>query len=360
LIEESRPDVYVPNCILPAYYAAASARGVGVHTVGVLHSDDPFYWGVVDEFLNGSPGRRVSAMVAVSQFLYNAVEDSAKARNVHLRRIGCGVPVPGDIATEPQDVFRLVYTGRLVEEQKCISKVTHALCSALAKDPKLEAWIVGEGGARAELHRIIDGSGIDPQRIRLLGRVDVSGIYSILRQCHAFVLLSDYEGLPVSMLEAMAAGVVPICLDMRSGIREVISPGRNGMIVKDRGDDFRAAVDALSTDTALWSRLSAGARATIEQRFSEEACATSWIELLRSLGTRESSGPIRPPAMIRLPRRNPRFGRFDTRVSIATRVRSGMSGLRRSAKQALMATRLGARIVEGVRARRASERSRER
>lgn len=313
MLAESEPDVYVPNCILPAYYAAGHVRSQGVHTVGVLHSDDPFYWGVVDEFVNGLPAFRLSAVVTVSKFLQKAVEASTKKHNVVIRRIGYGVPISDQVAKPPNGVFRLVYTGRLVEEQKRISEVARALCSVVNQNPGAEAWIVGEGGARADVERIIQTSGVDTNRIKLLGRVDVAKIYSVLRDCHAFVLLSDYEGLPVSMLEAMSAGVVPICLDMRSGIREAIQSGFNGLIVKDRKEDFYAAVQSLQGDADLWSKLSANARETVKQNFSEEACAASWIELFDSFKKNTRTRPAKSPLFIRLPRRNPKFGNFDQR-----------------------------------------------
>ena len=46
LLEESQPDIYVPNCAVPAYYAGGYASRAGIATVGVLHSDDPVYWGI--------------------------------------------------------------------------------------------------------------------------------------------------------------------------------------------------------------------------------------------------------------------------------------------------------------------------
>jgi glycosyltransferase involved in cell wall biosynthesis len=201
----------------------------------------------------------------------------------------------------------------LEETQKCISEVTRALCSVVNQNPGVEAWIVGEGSARANVERIIETSEVDTQRIRLLGRVDVSHIYSVLRDCHALVLLSDYEGLPISMLEAMAAGVVPVCLDTRSGIRDAIQPGFNGLIVKDRKEDFYAAVHTLQKDAALWSKLSANARETVKLRFSGETCAASWVELFRSFEKRKRIGPVKSPGFVRLPRRNPKFGQYDQR-----------------------------------------------
>jgi colanic acid/amylovoran biosynthesis glycosyltransferase len=329
LIVESQTDIYVPNCMVPAYYAASYFRRQGGTTVGVLHSDDPFYWGIVDEFVNGCPAFRLSAIVTVSKFLQQAVDESANANAIDIRRIAYGVPLSTEVAKPPNGVFRLVYTGRLVEEQKRISEVAHALCSVVSQNSAIEALIVGEGGARADVERIIQTSGVDTRRMRLLGRVDVSDIYSVLSDCHAFVLLSDYEGLPLSMLEAMAAGVVPVCLDMRSGVREAIQPGFNGLIVKDRKGDFNSAIRTLQRDTGLWSKLSANARETVKENFSEETCAVSWVELLRSFGEHRHGGVIRTPLFIRLPRRNPKFGHYDNRTSPATWLRSRIVRVRR-------------------------------
>ena len=260
LLEESQPDVYVPNCIIPAYFAAGYARRSGIPTVGVLHSDDSFHWGLVDEFIKGQPEFRVSAVVPVSSFLESEVSSTAALLGVTVCRIGYGVPIPAKLAEPPTSVFRLVYIGRLVEEQKRVSDVATALCAVAQRIPNLEAWIVGEGWARNAVEDIIREKGNG--RVRLLGWVDNANIYDVLGQCHGLVLLSDYEGLPVSMLEAMAAGVVPICLDTRSGIREALEHGANGLIVKDRADDFFSAVKALS-DPAKWQKLSLAARETV-------------------------------------------------------------------------------------------------
>ncbi len=81
-LEESQPDVYVPNCIVPAYFAAGYARRSGLPTIGVLHSDDPFHWGLVEEFIKGRPEFRVPTVVAVSSFLDGF--DGSGARSVGL------------------------------------------------------------------------------------------------------------------------------------------------------------------------------------------------------------------------------------------------------------------------------------
>src|SRR5262249_8457385 len=143
--------------------------------------------------------------------------------------IAYGVPIPTKLVEAPTSVFRLIYIGRLIQEQKRVIDVVTSLCAATQHISNLEAWIVGDGPERHAVEHIIRAKGNG--RVRLLGWVENANIYNVLAQCHGLVLLSDYEGLPISVLEAMAVGVVPICLDMRSGIREAVEHEVNGLIV---------------------------------------------------------------------------------------------------------------------------------
>jgi glycosyltransferase involved in cell wall biosynthesis len=304
-LEEGQPDIYVPNFVVPAYYAAGHARRAGIPTVGVLLSDNSYYQRIIDEFINGDPDFRISAVVPCSTFLESQISSTARALGVMVRRIACGVPIPARKAELSSSVFRLVYIGRLVEEAKRVSDVATALCTVTQNIPNLEAWIVGEGEARPAVEQIIREKGMCA-RVQVLGRVD--SVYDVLASCHGLVLLSDYEGLPTSVLEAMATGVVPICLGTRSGVREAIEHGVNGLIVKDRAADFLAAVDGLQSDPAKWRQLSRAARETVRQRFSAEQCAHQWVELLEHLNKREAARvDFQAPRELRLPPLDPRF-----------------------------------------------------
>jgi glycosyltransferase involved in cell wall biosynthesis len=303
-LEKSKPDIYVPYTVIPAYYAAGYARCGGIPTVGVLLSDSPYYQGIVDEFVNGDPFC-VSAVVPCSAFLESQVSSTAARVDVTVHRIACGIPIPAKTAVLSGSIFRLVYIGRLVEEAKRISDVANALCAVTQNIPNLEAWIVGEGEARRAVEAIIRKTRAGA-RVRLLGRVP--DVYDVLVQSHGLVLLSDYEGLPTSVLEAMATGVVPICLDARSGIREAIEHGVNGLIVKDRAADFFATVDALQGDPGKWRQLSLAARATAQRRFSVEECASQWVDLLEHLHRQKSvRADLKAPSVLRLPPLDPRF-----------------------------------------------------
>jgi glycosyltransferase involved in cell wall biosynthesis len=305
-LKASKPDIYVPYCITPAYYVAGYARRAGIPTVGVLLSDDSYHRALADEFINGDPDFRVSAVVAVSKFLESQVSTTAATLGVMVRRIPNGVPIPARTAEPPGSVFRLVYTGHLIERAKRISDVANALCAVTQKNPNLEAWMTGDGNARPVVEAIIREKGMGA-RVRLLGRV--ADVYDVLAQCHGLVLLSDYEGLPTSVLEAMATGVVPICLDSRSGIREAIEHGVNGLIVKDRGADFFDTVNSLQGEPVKWRRLSVAARETARRSFSVEECARQWVDLLEDLYRRRAARADFPTfGALPLPPPNPKFG----------------------------------------------------
>jgi glycosyltransferase involved in cell wall biosynthesis len=305
------PDVFVPNVVIPAYYAGQWAREAGIATVGVLHSDSDYYHSIEELFVRGEPAFRLSGVVAVSQALE---ADLLRDRpvDVRVKRIPYGVPVPAGRAEPPGDTMRLVYLGRLEEEQKQISATTRALCRAVRETPGVEATIYGDGSARPAVERIIAEAGDIP--LRYAGRIPNAEVLDELRRHHVFVLLSDYEGVPVALMEAMAAGLVPICMDIRSGIPELVHHEETGMLVADRGDAFVAAVGCLRESAELWLRLSGNARVRVEAGYSLTAGADAWVEMLQELAGQD--GPPRAPHIPRhidLPPPHPVLARLDHR-----------------------------------------------
>ena len=232
-------------------------------------------------------------------------------RTVAVHEIPDGVTIPHGRVARPTGTFRIVYTGRLVEEQKRISDLARAFCRVARELPNLEAWIVGAGRGEASVRSILKAEGME-ERVILKGRVDNAQIYEVLQQCHAFVLLSDYEGVPVSLLEAMSGGLVPICLETRSGVAEVIRHMKNGILVRDRENSFSDAVSYLVRNPEAWSEFSVAAQRTVSERYSDEGCIGKWKALLLANSPSVSSSR-RPGLRLKLPPRNPKFGHSDRR-----------------------------------------------
>ena len=89
----------------------------------------------------------------------------------------------------------------------------------------------------------------------------------LLKACDVFCLSSDYEGLPISLLEAMAAGLAPVCTAV-GGIPSVIQDGEDGLLVPRRDPGTLAdALERVCADAELRRRLGEAARVTVHERY---------------------------------------------------------------------------------------------
>jgi glycosyltransferase involved in cell wall biosynthesis len=121
-------------------------------------------------------------------------------------------------------------------------------------------------------------------------------------------------------MEAMACGLVPICLRIRSGVTELVEDGVTGLLVDDRGDGLVSAVKRIAAQPEYWQRLSRNARDKMYRDYSNEVCATRWEELFRELQARASAAGLpKIPARLRLP---PSFDRLHGIVHLLTRPNS--------------------------------------
>jgi glycosyltransferase involved in cell wall biosynthesis len=210
--------------------------------------------------------------------------------------------------------FRFAYVGRFVEEQKRFRETVEALVRATREIPGTEAVLYGDGPERPFLEERLLST--DASAVSWGGSLAPHEIPARLQEAHAIVLLSDYEGTPTALMEGMAAGCVPVCTRIRSGIPELISDGVNGILVDDRGDSFLAAIRRLHDDPRLRERLALAARRRIEEDYALDVCADRWVEFLDELHT--ASGPkraVRLPRFLRLPKPLSGFAHQDIRTS---------------------------------------------
>jgi glycosyltransferase involved in cell wall biosynthesis len=308
-VAASPPDVFVANYSVAGYLAGRWIRAAGIPTIGVLHSDDAFHWGLVDQFVRGDERFRLSSVVCVSSFLADRLEGLAPAAAI-VAKIPYGVPAAPRQASWRAGSLRVAYLGRLVQAQKRVHDVAAAFLRAAEVVPHFEGVLFGDGPEREMLARALEGS----TAVRLGGRLANEVVADRLADFQAIALLSDFEGLPIALLEAMSAGVVPVCMRTRSGVEELVEHGSTGLLVDDRGAGFVAAIGRLADDPELWQRLSAGARRRVEQHYSSAANAESWRELcarLAAAAVREPPG--RPPDLRDLPPVHPDLAREDVR-----------------------------------------------
>lgn len=199
-----------------------------------------------------------------------------------------GVDVPALTGEVPREhsgrVQRLGYLGRLVDS-KGIKEAIDAV-AILRADPGFEAlelWIAGSGDARRLLedHASLRGVG---SAVRFVGTVSGEAKLSFLRDTDILILISPSEGMPYSILEAMATGT-PVVASAVGGIVDVVRDGIDGRIVPPQDAEALAAVlRELDADPAVVRAMSAAAAARISEDFSLERLAGRFGSIYRSLG----------------------------------------------------------------------------
>ncbi len=190
--------------------------------------------------------------------------------------------VMAEFGWEPND--RLVLAvGRLVPA-KSYATLVEAVSLLRSRFPDARCLIVGEGSARDDAVAAIE-------RFGAAGAVALAGartdIPDFLAAADVFALTSIREGLPVSLLEAMAAGKAIVATSV-GGIPDAITDGETGILVPP-GDPV-AAADAISRllgDSALRGSLGAAAAAVAEERFGIESVARRVGEAYQTLLARK-------------------------------------------------------------------------
>lgn len=137
--------------------------------------------------------------------------------------------------------FAIVYLGRLSYE-KSISLVIRAFATIVqGGDSVAELYLVGDGPERGRLERLVASLGLR-DRVHFLGFHRGQDVVDILTTADFFVSASKTENLPMTFLEAMAAGL-PIVAVRARGVPEIVEHQGNGLLVEP--DDALAFARAM-------------------------------------------------------------------------------------------------------------------
>lgn len=161
----------------------------------------------------------------------------------------------------------VVLTVGSLTPQKAQHVLVEAFASVQTEWPQAVLWVAGEGPRRQTLERLAEDQGVS-HGIRFLG--DRSDVADLMEAADLFVLSSEREGLPVTLLEAMRAGRPSVVTDV-GGCAEAVEDGRTGRVVP-RGDT-RALASAMSEvlrDETLRRRMGLAAQLRWHERFTAD------------------------------------------------------------------------------------------
>jgi glycosyltransferase involved in cell wall biosynthesis len=150
---------------------------------------------------------------------------------------------------------------------------------ATEKDGSLRFELAGEGPERAALEKLVAVYGLS-DNFRFRGHVeDMNNFYSGLDVC---LNTSLHEGIPMSILEAMAHGL-PVIAPHVGGLGEIIEDGVEGFLVCSRNPEDFAEKCLLLKDAALRRRMGDAARKRVEDAFSAEHMARQYYRVYQEL-----------------------------------------------------------------------------
>jgi glycosyltransferase involved in cell wall biosynthesis len=291
LMRAEKPDLVHAHMPISGVLARLAARITGVPVVAyTCHGflfNQPGPWhrralGFATEFIGG---RMTDIFLTVS------TAEAADARRLRIARdphaVGNGRD-PARFQPDPQARARLRAEWNVPAERTAIVIVSRLVrhkgfpeLLAAMRDVDAELWVVGERlasdhGENMEAYFAAAGLGA---RLRRLGARD--DVPQVLAAADIFVLPSHFEGLPMSVIEAMLTGLPVVATDIR-GPREQVVHGRTGLLVPPmQVAPLAAALSRLAGDPALRAALGGAGRERALLLYDEGRVAARTMDLLR-------------------------------------------------------------------------------
>jgi glycosyltransferase involved in cell wall biosynthesis len=290
LIRQTRPDVvHVHSGCWYKGSLAARLAGVGriVYTEhGRIRPPSP-----VSRWLDRRSARRTHVVVAVSDRLREHLQAAAGVDPRRIYTIYNGVDTeafqPGRPPAKlrralglPADALVVGSVGRL-EPVKAFHRIVEAVAAVGDASPRpVYVLLCGDGSERAALWETARRCGIG-DRVRLAGWVDRPVDH--YRLMNVFSLTSVSEGTSVSLLEAMATGVVPLVMDVGSN-REVLGPDLRDLVVPAADvTTYVRVLRGVLQSPERWESARAAARARVVRHYSLDRMAEEYDALYRGL-----------------------------------------------------------------------------
>lgn len=178
-----------------------------------------------------------------------------------------------------EDEFLFVCAARL-HEQKAHEVLIEAVDALRTRGlGGFRVLLVGEGPRQRELEGLVRARQLSELVVFLGVRQDIP---DILNQADAFVLSSDYEGMPLAILEAMAARR-PIVATAVGGVPQLVAHGETGLLVAPRKpEQLAGAMETLMRDPARGRAMGCAGRRVIEEKYEIGAITRKTLEVFEA------------------------------------------------------------------------------
>ena len=241
----------------------------------------------------GEKAARATFVACISDFCRSQMmcfSDMTHWDRFHIVR--CGVN-PDRYGSNPvRGGKRLLFVGRLAGV-KGVPLLLDAVAGLRAKHPDLRLTLIGDGPERAALETQTRSLGLS-EIITFAGYQSQDAVADALSETDVFVLPSFAEGVPVVLMEAMAAGL-PVVSTRIAGIPELVVDGESGILVPPGdGNALTVALDKLLSDRDMCAAMGAKGRARVQADYNLRTEAAWLSRLFVAYASAEAPPPKRP------------------------------------------------------------------
>ncbi|MDO6434159.1 glycosyltransferase family 4 protein [Flavitalea sp. BT771] len=233
----------------------------------------------------------IDSFVAISREIYEKLCHLLPHRRNDIRLAYFPTPAVHEKRTaSAAENLRVVYVSRL-EERKNPLLIPEIDAILKSRGTQVTITIVGDGPLRGQLETAIGGR----SNFRLTGFLDNQRLHEIYKENDVFLMTSESEGLPVSLIEAMKTGLVPVVSDIPGGIREIVENGKNGYLVEaGNAPAFAERIGELVSNRGLYNNLSANAVEFADSTFDPIRCSRLYWDIIAETSNRDRVKTYRP------------------------------------------------------------------
>ena len=232
--------------------------------------------------------------VAVSAFTARRMAPGAGRRAIEVVPNGVDLET---LSVRPGRRSDVVFVGRLIAEKR-VDLLVGAIADVARERPRVRCLVIGDGPEREALTALTSRLGVQAN-VQFLGRVDDDEVPRLMAGSRVFVLPSDREGYGITVVEAQAAGLVPIVTRSElSAAPDLLLPGIDGLVVEPTVGAIAEAIDGLLGDTAGRKAMAGAARQAAstrgwDDRVAEMERVYSHVIARRSRATLDRGGRLR-------------------------------------------------------------------
>ena len=279
LLKKEKPDVIHTHRYLMQYAIPAAIMAGAKGRVHTVHNVAGKEFNKTARRLNNIFYKSFKVTpVALSELIADSIVEEYGIKKEKIPVIFNGIDLSKCKVKESYDVkgnFKILHVGRFSEQKNHIG-LLRAFSLFHSKYPESELWLVGDGELKAEAEKYVKDNGLE-HSVKFLGLC--STVYSLLYDADMFILPSNFEGVPLTLIEAMGTGL-PIAATAVGGVPDMLKDGESAVFCDNDISAICSSIEELYLNADKRARLGRLAKES-SVKFSAEFTAKSYLDVYK-------------------------------------------------------------------------------